>query len=99
MKFQLLVTEEFSKWSRKLKDREAARQIALRLARVRSGNLGDVSPVGDGVSEFRIKYGPGYLIYFIKRGKEIILLLCGGDKSSQQADIAKAKKIAKEVKE
>lgn len=99
MKYQLLVTVEFVKWSRKLKDREAARQIALRLARVRGGNLGDVSPVGEGVSEFRISYGPGYRIYFIKRGREIILLLCGGDKSSQKQDIMKAKKIAREVKE
>ena len=72
-------------------------RILKRLDRARDGNLGDVAPVGEGVSEMRIFYGPGYRVYFIQRGKALIVLLCGGDKSTQGADIDEAKAMAREV--
>ncbi|VWX49880.1 hypothetical protein NOVOSPHI9U_260072 [Novosphingobium sp. 9U] len=68
-----------------------------RLDRVVAGNLGDFAPVGDGVSEMRIFYGPGYRLYFVQRGNAVIVLLCGGDKSTQDYDIATAKDLAKEL--
>jgi len=71
-------------------------RIAARLARLEMGNSGDVGPVGEGVSELRLHFGPGYRIYFVQRGREFIILLCGGDKSTQPADIAEAKRLAKE---
>lgn len=81
-------------WLTALRDLEAASRIALRLKRIESGLLGDVRPVGGGVSEMRIDYGPGYRIYFQLRGRVLILLLCGGDKGSQSHDIKRAKDIA-----
>jgi len=72
-------------------------RILKRLDRARDGNLGDVAPVGEGVSEMRIFYGPGYRVYFIQRGKALIVLLCGGDKSTQGADIDEAKALAREI--
>lgn len=89
-------TETFLKWERKLKDQTAKALIASRLLRLASGLAGDVAPVGDGVSELRVHYGPGYRVYFCKHGTEIILLLCGGDKSSQDRDIKAAKQLASE---
>ena len=87
-------TDEFAKWLKRLKDSDAKSRINLRMRRIAlTGNLGDHKPVGDGVNELRIDYGPGYRVYFALRGKEIILLLAGGDKSSQQRDIKKAKEI------
>ena len=87
-------TDEFAKWLKRLKDSDAKSRINLRIRRIAlTGNPGDYKPVGDGVYELRIDYGPGYRMYFAKRGKEIILLLIGGDKSSQQRDIKKAKKL------
>jgi putative addiction module killer protein len=71
----------------------------LRIDRLEDGNPGDVAPVGDGISEMRIHYGPGYRLYFSRRGDELILLLCGGDKSSQRKDIATAKMLARGWKE
>ena len=71
-------------------------RIVARLLAAEVGHLGDVRPVGEGVSEMRIQYGPGYRIYFITRGAELIILLCGGDKDSQQRDIARAKRMAME---
>ncbi|RLC03301.1 MAG: type II toxin-antitoxin system RelE/ParE family toxin [Deltaproteobacteria bacterium] len=97
MKYDVITTDVFSKWAKKLKDRQAARAIALRIARVRAGNLGDVSSVGDNISEMRIFVGKGYRVYFTKRGKQLILLLCGGDKSTQQADIKRAKTMLKQL--
>ena len=85
----------FIKWHKRLRDRQAAARINIRLDRLAQGNPGDVEPVGEGISELRIHYGPGYRVYFKDTGKEIILLLCGGDKSTQEADIAKAKEIAR----
>ena len=90
-------TAVFSKWLRKLADRQARAIIARRIERVAAGNFGDVKPVGEGVSELRITHGPGYRVYFIRSGSDIIVLLCGGDKSSQSRDIATAKSMAKEL--
>lgn len=90
-------TDEFARWLRKLRDADAKARINLRLRRISlTGNLGDVKPVGEGVSALRIDYGPGYRLYFSWRGNELILLLIGGDKSSQQQDIVKARQLNKE---
>jgi len=97
MKYDVITTDVFSKWAKKLKDRQAARVIALRIARARAGNLGDISPVGDKVSEMRIFVGKGYRVYFTRQGKQLILLLCGGDKSTQQADIRRAKAMLRQL--
>ncbi len=87
-------TDEFARWLKRLKDSDAKSRINLRIRRIAlTGNLGDYKSVGDGVCELRIDYGPGYRMYFAQRGKEIILLLIGGDKSSQQRDIKKAKEL------
>ena len=87
-------TDEFAKWLKRLKDPDAKSRINLRIRRIAlTGNLGDYKPVGDGVCELRVDYGPGYRMYFAQRGKEIVLLLIGGDKSSQQRDIKRAKEI------
>ena len=83
----------FIDWLESLKDRKARAQVKVRLDRVRLGNLGDHKSVGEGVVELRISYGPGYRIYFGRIGKKIVLLLCGGDKSTQTKDIKKAKEF------
>jgi len=88
-------TDEFDKWLKRLKDGQARARILARIARLSIGNPGDAKPVGDGISELRIPCGPGYRLYFIRRGERIIVLLIGGDKSSQDRDIAKAKELAK----
>jgi putative addiction module killer protein len=80
----------FLEWLRALRDRTGANQVRVRLARMRLGNVGDVKPVGKGVYEARIAYGPGYRIYFARRGNELIVLLCGGDKGTQTRDIERA---------
>ncbi|MGE3871488.1 MAG: type II toxin-antitoxin system RelE/ParE family toxin [Parvibaculaceae bacterium] len=92
-------TEVFRKWRTKLRDQRARAMIASRLDRLARGNVGDVQPVGEGISELRIHYGAGYRIYFRKRGELIIILLCGGDKSTQAKDIKTAKRLAEEFKE
>ena len=97
MNYEIHTTEVFDKWTAKLKDRQAAMAIALRLARVASGNFGDTKVIGDGVSELRIFVGPGYRIYYTIRNNEIVILLCGGDKSTQQNDIKQAKELAKNL--
>ena len=89
---ELKQTEAFRKWRLRLKDHRARSMIASRLAQ---GLAGDAEPVGEGVSELRIHYGPGYRVYFQKRGNTIIVLLCGGDKSTQAKDIKTAKHLAK----
>jgi putative addiction module killer protein len=90
-------TKRFAVWLAGLRDERARARILKRLDRARAGNLGDVAPVGEGVSEMRIFYGPGFRVYFIQRGSELIVLLCGGDKSTQGADIEEAKALAKEI--
>ncbi len=87
-------TETFRLWESKLKDRRARTLIATRVMRLSEGLLGDAPSVGDGVRELRIHYGPGYRIYFRQQGDVLIILLCGGDKGSQQRDIIAAKKLA-----
>ena len=90
-------TEAFADWLRGLRDRRAAARIAERLRRLALGNAGDVKPVGEGLSELRIDYGPGYRVYLIKRGESLVVVLCGGDKADQNRDIARAKVLAKEI--
>ena len=87
-------TELFAKWIEHLRDIQAKARVLIRIERLASGNAGDVKPVGDGISEMRIDYGPGYRVYFIKRDNELIILLAGGDKSSQTADIKVAIRLA-----
>ena len=92
-------TADFAKWERQLRDKKAQAIIEARIERVAFGLLGDVRSVGEGVSEIRIHYGPGYRVYFTRRGEELIILLCGGDKSSQQRDLRKAVQLAKELED
>lgn len=95
--FQIQYTDTFSKWFKKLRDRQAKSRIIFRLERIAlDGFFGDVEPVGAGVSELRIHSGAGYRVYFIKQNDTIIVLLCGGDKDTQQSDIMKAKSLAQE---
>ena len=93
---ELKQTETFRLWESKLRDRRARTIIAARLLRLAEGLAGDVAAVGEGVSELRIHYGPGYRVYFQQRGNTLIVLLCGGDKSSQRRDIETAKRLANE---
>lgn len=86
----------FDRWLRGLKDRRAAARVQVRIERLADGNPGDARPVGGSVSELRITYGPGYRVYYIQRGLTLVVLLCGGDKSSQSRDIAEAQRIADE---
>ncbi|MDD5286591.1 MAG: type II toxin-antitoxin system RelE/ParE family toxin [Desulfuromonadaceae bacterium] len=87
-------TDLFAKWIDNLRDVQAKARVLVRIERLASGNAGDVKPVGEGISEMRIDYGPGYRVYFTKRGNELIILLAGGDKSSQTADIKVAIRLA-----
>ncbi len=94
---EVLQTDEFAKWLKRLKNADARARILVRIQRLAlTKNFGDAKPVGDGVYEMRIDYGPGYRLYYTKRGNELVLLLIGGDKSTQQKDIAKAKKLNQE---
>jgi putative addiction module killer protein len=88
-------TDEFIKWIKKLRDSRAKSRIYKRIDRLAKGNPGDVEPIGEGCSEMKIDYGPGYRVYYKDTGIEIIILLCGGIKSTQQADIIRAKEIAR----
>ena len=90
-------TETFSKWLSGLRDRQARARIQTRIDRLELGLAGDVKPVGEGVSELRIDYGPGYRIYFVQRGRALIILLAGGDKRTQDTDIKKALKLARDL--
>jgi putative addiction module killer protein len=95
--FQLVETDAFHGWLGSLRDRRGAARILDRLKRASNGNFGDVKPTRAGVSEMRIDYGPGYRVYFFRRGKELVVLLCGGDKKSQNSDIATAVRMKEEI--
>ncbi len=97
MNYKIYTTSTFDKWSSDLKDKQAALAIAMRIDRATNGNLGDIKSIGEGVSEMRIFVGQGYRLYFTIRNGEIIVLLCGGDKSTQQRDIKNAKELAKNL--
>src|SRR5580658_2211811 len=95
--FEVRQTDLFANWLRKLRDEQARARIQIRIRRLSLGNFGDVKPVGEGVSELRIDHGPGYRVYFQQIGSLLVLLLVGGNKKTQDADIVKAKKLAKEA--
>ena len=95
--YQLRQTDTFAKWLRGLRDRKAQARILTRLDSAKLGNLGDCKAVGAGVREMRIHVGSGYRLYFVERKSQIVILLCGGSKSSQRSDIAKAKRVAAEI--
>jgi putative addiction module killer protein len=93
---ELKQTETFRKWRTRLKEERARALIASRLDRIAYGHIGDARPVGGGISELRIHHGPGYRIYFHRRGNTVIVLLCGGDKDTQARDIMTARQLANE---
>lgn len=96
MAVEVRQTDVFADWFAGLRDREARARITTRIRRLSLGNPGDVKPVGGGVSEMRIDYGPGYRVYFVRRGEAIVVLLCGGDKRHQDRDIAHAIALAQD---
>ena len=96
---QIQQTETYAKWFAGLRDRVARARIDIRIRRLSLGNAGDTKPVGEGVSELRVDHGPGYRVYFIQRGEVVIVLLAGGDKSTQDKDIRNAKALANDLKE
>ena len=93
----ILSTELFDDWFAGLRDKQAKIRIQVRIDRAEDGNFGDCEPVGEGVSEMRIHYGPGYRVYFTQRGMEVVILLAGGDKSTQSKDIKAAVEIARQL--
>lgn len=95
----VIKSEAFDQWLIGLKDRLARIRVLARIDRLATGNAGDAKPVGAGISELRIDHGPGYRVYFMRRSTHIVLLLCGGDKSTQAADIKAAKGIARDWQE
>jgi putative addiction module killer protein len=95
--FQIRETEHFAKWMGNLRDMRAKARILARLDSVRLGNLGNIKSVGGGVSEMRVDVGPGYRVYFTRRQRVVVILLCGGDKSTQTKDITSAKLMAQEI--
>ncbi len=90
-------TRAFIDWLARLRDARADAKIVVRVKRMAEGNFGDCEPRGEGVSEMRVHVSPGYRVYFLRRGAALVVLLCGGDKSTQSSDIAKAKAMAKEI--
>jgi len=97
--FTILTTDEFDRWLAKLRDRQARMKVAARMTSIEQGNLGDAKSVGGTVSEIRINYGPGYRLYYTRKGLEIIVLLVGGDKSTQQRDIDRAIKLVGKIRQ
>lgn len=96
---EIAQSEEFDTWLRRLRDSKAKARIQARILRLSLGNPGDVKPVGQGISEMRIDYGPGYRLYYLNQGDRLVILLCGGDKSTQDKDIVLAKLLAARWKE
>ena len=94
---QVRKTEAFVRWLDGLRDIRARARVQVRIERLAGGNAGDVEPVGEGVSEMRIHYGPGYRVYFKRQGREIVILLAGGDKRTQSADIKTALRLARNL--
>ena len=94
---EIIASDTYARWLSRLRDREARSRITNRIRRLSRGNPGDVAPVGGGVSELRINYGPGYRVYYVQRGQRLIILLAGGDKDSQERDIANAHRLAREM--
>ncbi|MHA1538422.1 MAG: type II toxin-antitoxin system RelE/ParE family toxin [Alphaproteobacteria bacterium] len=92
-------TRQFSKWFTGLRDTRARARITVRIDRLALGNPGNVSPVGEGISQLKISYGPGYRLYYVQKGEELAILLCGGHKGSQPRDIAAAKALAKKLED
>jgi putative addiction module killer protein len=99
MTFTVLQTDVFARWLKRLRDPKATARILLRLETLSRGREGDTKGLGDGLSELRIHLSPGYRIYYLKKGRTMILLLCGGDKGSQKRDIERARKLAADVVE
>ena len=95
MMIEIRQTEIYARWFRRLRDRQARVRVDNRIRRLSLGNPGDVRPIGEGVSEIRIDYGPGYRVYFVRGGEELIVLLAGGDKDSQERDIRRALELAR----
>lgn len=95
--YEVLETSEYTRWYEHLRDRQARMRIAARIRQVSSGCLGDFKPVGDGVYELRIRYGPGYRVYFALQGGTLVILLAGGDKSTQRRDIRRAVGVARRI--
>ncbi len=93
---EILQPSTYRRWFEKLRDRNAKARIDARIRRISLGNMGDVKRLGGNISELRIDYGPGYRVYFTQRGARVLLLLCGGDKRSQQSDIVRAREISNE---
>jgi len=94
---ELRRTDVFARWLDRLRDIRARARVQARIERLAAGHAGDVRPVGEGVSELRIDYGPGYRVYFTKRGREVVILLAGGDKSTQTRDIKSALRLARNL--
>jgi putative addiction module killer protein len=95
--FEIRKTETFARWIDELRDIHARARIQARIERLAAGNPGDVRPVGEGVSELRIDYGPGYRVYYTKRGRTVLILLAGGDKRTQATDIKTALRLARNL--
>lgn len=95
----LLLHADFDGWLRRLRDAKGKARILARIKSAEAGNFGDCEPVGDGVSEMRVHFGPGYRVYFLREGVVVYVLLCGGDKSTQERDIRRAKELAREVRD
>jgi putative addiction module killer protein len=93
---EIIQSRTFSKWLARLRDQQAKALIVRHVMRAREDLAGDIKPVGEGVSEMRIHYGPGYRVYFIRHGVAVVVLLCGGDKASQAGDIRRAKRLARQ---
>jgi putative addiction module killer protein len=96
---QVVRTDEFAEWLINLRDRQGRARILSRIDRLEEGNPGVTRSVGSGVFEMKIDFGPGYRVYYIRRGEEVVILLCGGDKSTQERDIQRAKALAQRWKE